>query len=63
MTNIRQQAVVSLIIVVLSAAAAAGTPPVLRVVPVQYGVGTQLYAITSEGIDKDRPQARRMVRQ
>ena len=50
MTNIGQQAVVSLIIVVLSAVAAGATPPARPVVLVQYGVGTQLYAITSEGL-------------
>jgi hypothetical protein len=50
MTNIRQQAVVSLTIVVLSAVAAGATPPALPAVLLQYGVGTQLYAITSEGL-------------
>jgi hypothetical protein len=50
MKNIRQQAFVSLIIVVLSGAAAAATPPALPAVLFQYGVGTQLYAITSEGL-------------
>jgi hypothetical protein len=46
MTNIRHQAVVSLVIVILSAAAAGATPPALPAVLLQYGVGTQLYAIT-----------------
>jgi hypothetical protein len=50
MTDIRQQAVVSLIIVVLSAVAAGATPPARPAVLLQYGVGTQLYAITSEGL-------------
>jgi hypothetical protein len=50
MTNIRRQAVVSVIIVGLSAAAAGGTPPDPHAVLIQYGVGTQLYAITSEGL-------------
>jgi hypothetical protein len=50
MTNIRRQAVASLIIVVLSAAAASATPPDPPAVLRQYGVGTQLYAITSEGL-------------
>ena len=50
MTNIRQQAVVSLIIVVLSAVAAGATRPPRPAVLLPYGVGTQLYAITSEGL-------------
>jgi len=50
MTNIRQQAIVSLTIVVLSAAAAGATPPARPAVLLQYGVGTQLYAITSQGL-------------